>query len=138
MPSGSLIEISARLGELTGTMRGLAEKVDAIQQNIAESEDRSTESRANVHRRLDELVVRTTHIEQDVLTTKVRVENVEVNTNDRLQKVELVTDGVQIMRERALGAGTAGRWLIKIGIGVVTFAGWILAGYTYLTGKPPP
>lgn len=138
MPSGSLIEISARLGELTGTMRALAEKVDAIQQNIADSEDRSTESRANVHRRLDELVVRTTHIEQDVLTTKVRVENVEVNTNDRLQKVELVTDGVQIMRERALGAGTAGRWLIKIGIGVVTFAGWILAGYTYLTGKPPP
>jgi hypothetical protein len=138
MPSGSLIEISARLGELTGTMRALAEKVDAIQQNIADSEDRSTESRANVHRRLDELVVRTTHIEQDVLTTKVRVENVEVNTNDRLQKVELVTDGVQIMRERALGAGTAGRWLIKIGIGVVTFAGWVLAGYTYLTGRPPP
>ena len=28
--------------------------------------------------------------------------------------------------------------LIRVGIGVITVAGWIIGAYTYLTGKPPP
>jgi len=108
-------------------VEALKETVDEIKQDAATSERTSADSRANMHRRLDELVVRATNIESDVLSAK-----------NRLEVVEKVTDDVLEMRQRAQGAGTLGRWLIRIGVGVVTLAGWLIGAYTYLTGRPPP
>lgn len=34
--------------------------------------------------------------------------------------------------------GTPGRWLVRIGIGVVTAAGWLIGAYTLMIGRPPP
>ena len=39
---------------------------------------------------------------------------------------------------QAKGAGTLGRWLIRVGIGIVTLAGWVIGVYTWVTGRPPP
>jgi len=56
----------------------------------------------------------------------------------KVESVEKITDDVKTIHDQAAGAGTAGRWLIKIGIGVVATAGWLAAAYTHLTGTPPP
>ncbi len=116
-----------RLGELTGTVKAINEKVDDLKQDMGESEAASATSRANVHRRLDEVVLRTTHLETDMLTVK-----------DKVQGVEAVTVDVVSLRQQAQGAGTLGHWLIKIGISVVGFAGWLIGIYTWTTGRPPP
>ncbi|EHK56886.1 DUF1515 family protein [Allomesorhizobium alhagi] len=125
--AASLNEIYKMLGELTGTVKAINEKVDDLKSDMGESEAASATSRANVHRRLDEVVLRTTHLETDMLTVKNKVEGVEAVTVDVIS-----------LRQQALGAGTLGHWLIKIGIAVVGFAGWAIGIYTWITGRPPP
>jgi hypothetical protein len=125
--AASLNEIYKMLGELTSTTRATNEKVDDLKREMADSEAVSATSRANVHRRLDEVVLRTTNLEVDVSTVKHKVE-----------EMEAVTDDVVALRQQAHGAGTLGHWLIKVGIGVVAFAGWLIGIYTYITGRPPP
>ena len=85
------------------------------------------ESRAALHKRVDELVMRTTFLETDISSVKSKVEGVEA-----------ITDDVRVLRHQARGAGTLGFWLIRIGIGVVGFAGWLVGVYTWVTGRPPP
>ena len=125
--AASLNEIYKLLGELTGTVKGLDNKVDALGRDMSQSEAKSDASRANVHRRLDEVVLRTGHLEADMLAVKNKVDG-----------VEKVTVAVTTLTNKAHGAGTLGRWLIRVGIGVVTAAGWVIGVYTYITGRPPP
>lgn len=80
-----------------------------------------------MHRRLDDLVMRTTHLESDMSSTK-----------HKLDRMEKVTVQVTTLRTKAQGAGTLGRWLIRLGIGIVTLAGWLIGAYTWMTGRPPP
>ncbi|TKT69067.1 DUF1515 family protein [Aquamicrobium sp. LC103] len=98
-------------------------KLDGIEGRL----DRQDESRAVLHKRMDDLVLRQTHMEADVSSLKNKVEG-----------MEKVTVEVTTLRTKAEGAGTLGRWLIRVGIGVVTLAGWLLGAYTWLTGRPPP
>lgn len=76
---------------------------------------------------LSNLVIRQTHIETDMLALKNKVEG-----------MEKVTVEVTTLRTKAAGAGSAGRWLLRIGIALVSFAGWVAAAYTQMTGRPPP
>ena len=85
------------------------------------------ESRAALHKRVDDLVMRTTYLETDISSVKHKVEGVEA-----------ITDDVKVLRHQAQGAGTLGQWLIRCGIGVVAFAGWAVGVYTWITGRPPP
>ncbi|MGS1095892.1 DUF1515 family protein [Aquamicrobium terrae] len=114
MPTHSNIERS--LGVVIGKLDGIEDRLD-----------RQDESRAALHRRVDDLVLRQTHQEADIASIKHKVE-----------AHEKVTVEVTTLRTKAQGAGTAGRWLLKIGIGIVTFAGWLLGVYTWMTGRPPP
>jgi len=98
-------------------------KIDGIDDRL----DRQDESRAKLHERMDDMVMRTTHLESDMSSIKHKVES-----------MEKVTVEVTTLRTKAQGAGTLGRWLIRIGIGIVTVAGWGIGVYTYLTGRPPP
>lgn len=98
-------------------------KLDGIEGRL----DRQDESRAVLHKRLDDLILRTTHLETDMHSAK-----------NRLDAHEKVTIEVTTLRTKAEGAGTVGRWLLRIGIGLVTVAGWLIGVYTWLTGKPPP
>jgi hypothetical protein len=127
MAAASLNEIYKMLGELTATSKAIDNKVDDLKKEMTASETASTTSRANVHRRLDEVVMRTTNLEADVSSVKHKVE-----------EMESVTDDVVALRQQAAGAGTLGKGLIKVGIAVVAFAGWLIGIYTYLTGRPPP
>lgn len=113
MPDSS---IDRQLGIVIGKLDGIEDRLD-----------RQDESRAKLHKRMDEIVMRTTHLESDVSSVKSKVDD-----------MEKVTIEVSTLRNRAEGAGTLGRWLIRIGIGVVTLAGWIIGAYTYVTGRPPP
>lgn len=45
---------------------------------------------------------------------------------------------VERLRERAIGAGTLGRWLILLGGWLVGAAAGLMQAYTWLTGRPPP
>lgn len=98
-------------------------KLDGIEDRL----DRQDESRAKLHKRLDEQVMRLTHMESDVASLKHKVEG-----------MERVTVEVTTLRTKAEGAGTVGRWLLRAGIVLVSFAGWLVGVYTYLTGRPPP
>ncbi len=108
--------VERQLGILIGKLEGIEDRLE-----------RADVSRATIHQRLDEVVMRTTHVEADLASLKHRT--------DAMQDV---TEDMRSLREKALGAGTAGRWLIKAGIGIVAFAGWGLSIYTWFTGRPPP
>jgi len=98
-------------------------KLESIEVRLGKQD----ESRAALHKVVDDLVMRTTHLETDLLSVKNQVKG-----------VEQVTDDVKALRQQAQGAGTLGQWLIKLGIGVVAFAGWAVGVYTWFTGRPPP
>lgn len=104
------------LGELKGQLTSILDRMD-----------RADESRAGVHRRLDEFVQRITRVEADLVLVM------------RSQAtMQAVTDDVVNLRSQAQGAGTAGRILLTIGLGVAGLAGWLVGVYTSLTGRPPP
>lgn len=108
--------VERTLGQILGELKGIDDRLQ-----------RADDSRAVVHRRLDEVSHRLSHLEGEAETTKAKV-----------NQMQAVTDDVVKLRAQAQGAGTVGRWLIRIGIGVVTLAGWIIGAYTWLTGRPPP
>jgi hypothetical protein len=76
---------------------------------------------------VDDLVLRTTYLEKDLS-----------GVNRRVEGVANVTDDVRALRHQVQGAGTLGQWLIRFGISVVAFAGWLVGLYTWFTGRPPP
>ncbi len=115
--------VERTLGIILGKFEGIEERMD-----------RAESSRAAVHRRLDGMVDRMTQLETDVGSTRAKVENIETKVAD----MEKVTVEVTTLRTKAQGAGTLGRWLIRVGIGIVTMAGWMIGAYTWLTGRPPP
>lgn len=113
-------ELNRAIGELTAEVRGL-------RRDVQEDRQTSANHRQGVREELANIVLRQTHLEADVSSLKHKVE-----------AHEKVTVEVTTLRTKAEGAGTAGRWLIRLGIGVVTVAGWIVGAYTWLTGRPPP
>ena len=127
MSETNLNDIYKSIGELNSTVKALAQQIAQNEKRNVAAIKEANASRANVHRRLDDLVIRTTNLEADAHSTKVKV--------DQMQSI---TDGVENMTQRAIGAGTLGQWLIRIGIGVVAAAGWLAWAYTQITGRPPP
>jgi hypothetical protein len=123
----SLNEIYKLVGELTGAVKAIESGIADIKQDIAASEMTSSSSRAGIHRRLDEQLMRLTNVEADI-----------GNLKNKVTDMENVTVEVKTIRAKAQGAGTLGFWLVKVGIGVVGLAGWLVGLYTWLTGRPPP
>ncbi|MDH4991026.1 DUF1515 family protein [Aquamicrobium lusatiense] len=114
MPTHSNIERT--LGVVIGKLDGIEDRLD-----------RQDESRAALHRRVDDLVLRQTHQEADIASIKHKVEG-----------MEKVTSEVVTLRTKAQGAGAMGHWLIRIGMGVLAVAGWLYGAYLWLMGRPPP
>jgi len=125
--AASLTEIYRMVGELTATARATNDKIDSLARDLSDSDAKSDASRANVHRRLDEVVTRTTHLESDMQSVRA-----EVGT------MRAITDDVTKLRQQAYGAGTAGRLALRIGLGVIWLVGVGVGAYTWLTGRPPP
>ena len=127
MSDASLNDIYKLVGELTGTIGAMNGTVDEMKRSMTASEATSADYRQGVRDELGKIVLRTTRLESDLASVKQKVDAQGAVTSD-----------VMALRERAIGAGTVGRWLLKIGIGIVGFVGWALGLYTYLTGRPPP
>ncbi|WP_432288747.1 DUF1515 family protein (plasmid) [Aminobacter sp. BA135] len=108
--------IDRALGRMEGDLKAILDRMKM-----------ADESRAAVHRRLDEFSNRLTHVEADLIVVKHSQANMQA-----------VTDDVFSLRTQAQGAGTAGLYLLKVGIAIVGAAGWLLSAYTWLTGRPPP
>lgn len=114
MPAESNIERS--LGIVVGKLEGIERRLE-----------RQDESRAVLHQRLDQLVIRTTHLESDMTSMKARTDDFQT-----------VSDSVRNMTAQAQGAGTLGRWLLKIGGWLISAAAGAASAYYTLTGRPPP
>ncbi|RWN78271.1 MAG: DUF1515 domain-containing protein [Mesorhizobium sp.] len=98
MPAG-LNDIYNQLGQLTATM-------NAVSKHLEQQDRNSASSRANMHRRLDEVVHRVGTLESDMAAVK-----------DDTADVKDVTDEVRQWKQRGLGA-----------LGVIGIAGTVLGG----------
>jgi len=108
--------IERALGTVIGKLSGIEGRLE-----------RQDQSRAVLHARVDQLSTQTARLEGDLSAIK-----------DKVDGMEKVTVEVTTLRTKAQGAGTLGRWLIRIGIAIVTAAGWAVGAYTWITGRPPP
>lgn len=124
---GLLVQLNGKLGDLTGTVRALDAKVTELRTDLNESDESASSYRRGMRDDLDKIVMRQTHMETDLLAVKNKVE-----------AHEDVTILVKDLTVQAKGAGTLGRWALRVGVGVVGFIGWFVGLYTYLTGRPPP
>ncbi|MFN3549604.1 MAG: DUF1515 family protein [Mesorhizobium sp.] len=127
MQEKGLNEIYQAIGSLTQAVKGVEAQIASNEKRNEDAIRMANESRANVHRRLDDIVERTAHLENSVAAV-----------TKTLEEVEEVTVKVKTMRAKAQGAGTLGYWLLKLGGIVLSAAGGFAAAYTWLTGRPPP
>lgn len=123
----NLNEIYKAIGKLTEAVESMRRQIADNEKRNADSVRQADESRANVHRRLDDIIARTTHLERDMVSVKEKVDG-----------VQHVTDDIKVMRQQAVGAGTLGVWIWKVGGWVIATAAGFMAAYTWLTGRPPP
>ncbi|MCM2434117.1 DUF1515 family protein [Agrobacterium rosae] len=110
-----------QLGELTAGMRSLQESMKRVEEQSRRSEDKSDQSRAAVHRRMDDMVHRVSGIEQTVAVVKEDVSEMKptvealdetVSTMEKdVKGMKPVTDDVK--RWKMMGMGALG----MIGIG---------------------
>lgn len=119
--------VDTSLNNLYEAIGGLTAEVKGLRRDVQEDRSTSASHRQGVREELANMVIRQTHIETDMLALKNKV-----NT------MEEVTVQVKTLRTKAEGAGTTGRWLLRVGITLVSFAGWLAAAYTQMTGRPPP
>jgi hypothetical protein len=70
------------LGELVAEMRGLKEDIQEIRGAQMRSEDRTTQSRAVVHRRMDEMVDRVGALESNITNVQTDIADIKPVTND--------------------------------------------------------
>lgn len=108
--------INLKLGVVIG-------KLDGIEGRL----DKQDESRAVLHRRMDELILRQTHLEADVSSLKHKVDGMEE-----------VTGTVRTLTNQAQGAGIMGRGLLTLGGWLLGAAGWLYGAYLWFMGRPPP
>lgn len=114
--------VHRQLGELAEGMRGMQQSLRRIEESGQRSEDKSAESRAVVHKRMDELVSRVGDLETGMSGMK-----------DDVAEMKPVTDDVK--RWKLMGIGALG----VIGIGGmvlgVTFADTIRRIGMVIIGK---
>jgi SPX domain protein involved in polyphosphate accumulation len=92
--------VHRQLGELVAGLRGLKEDIQEIREAQMRSEDRTTQSRAVVHRRMDDMVARVGTLETNITNVQADVADIKPVTND-------------VKRWKLIGIGALG----MIGIG---------------------
>lgn len=127
-------DINRALGVLIGKVDEIGKQLAETRQDMTASEKKSDESRGNMHRRLDSVRTEMHELKMTTASQAVAIDDLKVS----VAEMQTVTDDVKTMRQQAQGAGTLGKWLIKIGVAVIAAAGWMATAYTYLTGRPPP
>jgi methyl-accepting chemotaxis protein len=134
MTETSLNEIYKSIGGLTEAVKALGKTMEANEKRNVEAIEQANESRANVHRRLDDI----TAAQSDLTTRTSHLETGIKTLTGEVGDMRQVTDDVKAMREQARGAGTLGQWLLKFGGWVLGAAATVVSFYTWITGRPPP
>jgi hypothetical protein len=113
--------VHRQLGELIAGMRGLQESVKRVEDQALRSEDKSAESRAVVHRRMDEISTRVGSVEASIASVKEDVIEMKPITDD-------------VRRWRMMGIGALG--VVGIGGAVlgVSFGDVVKRIFSLLTG----
>lgn len=120
-------EIFRAIGGLTVAVEGLRRDVEKFDRRNEGAQTRADEHRAAIHKEVTDLAGRMDAVETGLYAAQ-----------ETIAETKKVTDDVIELRQQAMGAGKLGHWLVKVGIIVVTGAGWLVAAYTWLFGKPPP
>lgn len=108
-PSEFDASLHQKMGELLGMTTALKESLQRVEEQARRSEDKADQSRAVVHRRLDDMVNRVGDVEQNMALVK-----------DDIKDMKPVTDDMK--RLRLMGAGAlAAMGFAAMAIGV-TFA----------------
>ncbi|OLP44170.1 DUF1515 family protein [Rhizobium oryziradicis] len=94
------VGVHRQLGELVAGLRGLKDDIQEIRDAQLRADDRSTQSRAVVHRRMDELVSNVGTLERHITSIQADVADMKPVTND-------------VKRWKLIGIGALG----MIGIG---------------------
>jgi len=115
------------LGGLQEGVKNIGQQMSEMRTEMREDQEKADKSRANVHKRLDEQSDK-----QAALEVHFAVMSKDVT------EMKSVTDEVVSMRQQAQGAGTLGRWLLRIGSGILVLAGWVTSAYMYFAARPPP
>lgn len=115
-----LNEIYKLVGGLGEAVRDIERSLEGLKKDIADSEQNSATSRANFHKRLDEVVLRTSTLESEVSIVKLKMD-----------EMSGITDSVKELSQKAQGAGILGRVLLHLGIALITLAGWLVSAYQY-------
>lgn len=134
MTDTSLNEIYKLIGGLTEAVKALGKTMEANEKRNVEAIAEANESRANVHRRLDDINA----AQSDITTRTSHLETGIKALTGEVGDMRAVTDDVKAMREQARGAGTLGQWLLKFGGWVLGAAATVVSLYTWITGRPPP
>lgn len=119
--------IERLLGGLIEKVENIGTQVFEVRKDMHEAEEKAANSRAIVHKRLDDYASRTGKLEAAIETMSSEV-----------GEIRGVTDKVVALRQQAEGAGSLGRALLRVGGWVLASAGWAVGVYTYWTGRPPP
>lgn len=85
--------VHRQLGELVAGLRGIQDDMREMKATLQRSEDKSAESRAAMHRRLDEAVDRIGRVESSV-----------ASVNEDVAEMKPVTDDVRRWRLMGIGA----------------------------------
>jgi hypothetical protein len=94
------VGVHRQLGELVAGLRGLKDDIQEIRDAQLRADDKSTQSRAVVHRRMDELVSNVGTLERHITSVQADVADMKPVTND-------------VKRWKLIGIGALG----MIGIG---------------------
>lgn len=101
--------VHRQLGELAAGMRALQDTMRRIEEGADRAEDKAAESRAAVHRRMDELVGRVGHLETSTATIVADITEMKPVTDDvrRWKLMGIGALGVTGIAAMALGVSFA-------------------------------
>lgn len=126
--------MATRLDDISEAIGALRSEVGALHRGLEKSERTAQEHRKGVHRRMDDLVGEVSDVKETVAAATGSIETLK----GEVTKIKGVTDDVERMRQRAIGAGTLGKWLWSVGYIVMGAAGGFAGAIAFLTGRPPP
>jgi archaellum component FlaC len=112
--------IHQQLGRLVEGMEGLKDSIRRMEDQARRSEDKAAESRAVVHRRLDEMVDRVGDVEQTVAVVKADVSEMKPTVEGLDDVVSTVTKDVKAMKPVT---DDIQRWKL-MGVGGLTVVGF--------------
>ncbi|HEV2502314.1 MAG TPA: DUF1515 family protein [Mesorhizobium sp.] len=126
--------MTTRLDDISEAIGGLRADMKALYRLFETSERRALDHRKGVHRRMDDLVGEVSDVKETVAAATGSIDTLKAEVT----KIKDVTDDVERMRQRAIGAGTLGKWLWRAGYVIMGAAGGFAGAIAFLTGRPPP